>query len=79
MNYIKYKRIRETFDMTNEREFENDIQRFLDKLIEDGWNIINYYEEYFTYPSSSNPSAAVPSLKVIVLVGKTSNQIKNVL
>jgi hypothetical protein len=79
MNYIKYKRIRETFDMTNEREFENDVQIFLDKLIEEGWNIIDYNEQYFTYPSSSNPSAAVPSLKVVILAGKSSNQIKNVL
>jgi hypothetical protein len=76
MNYIKYKRIKETFDMTHDNEFQNELQRFLDKLIEEGWDIINYNEHYFTIPEGG---AAIPTLSVIVLVGKTSSQIKNVL
>lgn len=79
MNYIKYKRISETFDITHNDEFQNDLQRFLDKLIEEGWNIINYNEHYFTVPSEINPSAAIPSINVTILAGKTSSQIKNVL
>jgi hypothetical protein len=74
--YIKYKRIKETFNLTNSKEFENDLQIFLDKLIQDGWNIINYNEQYFTVPDGS---AAIPHLVVVILAGKTSNLQKNVL
>ena len=76
MQYIKYKRIKETFNLTDSKEFENDIQIFLDKLIQDGWDIIYYKEHYFTVPEGS---AAIPHLQVVVLTGKTSNQIKNVI
>lgn len=76
--YVKYKRIKETFkfNLINSKEFENDLQLFLDKLVQDGWDIIYYDEHYFTVPEND---AAIPHLQVTVLVGKTSNQIKNVL
>lgn len=76
MQYIKYKRIKETFNLTDSKEFENDLQIFLDKLIQDGWDIIYYNEHYFTIPEGS---AAIPHLQVVVLAGKTSTQIKNVI
>jgi hypothetical protein len=74
--YIKYKRTKVTFNLTDSNLFENDLQLFLDKLIQDGWDIIYYNENYFTIPVDD---AAIPHLQVIVLIGKTSSQIKNVL
>lgn len=79
MAYIKYKRITEVFDLTNNSEFQNDIQNFFDKLVQDGWDIIHYSEQYSCVPSTTNPSAGVPTLKVIVVAGKISSQIKNVI
>lgn len=79
MNYIKYKRITERFDISSDDVFQYNIQKFLDKLIEEGWVIINYNEHYTTIPSDINPSAAIPYIKVTILAGKISSQIKNVL
>lgn len=40
-NFVKYKRITETFPIGYSQE---DIQKFLDGLIINGWKVINYNE-----------------------------------
>jgi len=77
--YIKYKRFENTFDA---QKFEVELQTWFDNLIKDGWVIINY-EELATsitkVPEGSTTSENVKVVTVIIVAGKTSNQIKNIL
>lgn len=58
-DFIKYKRFTEEFDDNDE------IQEFLDRLITDGWLIINYFEK----PKDTK------TLSIIILAGKRNEVI----
>lgn len=61
-SYIKYKRF--------EKEItEDDLQKYFDELIAEGWEIIYYYEK----------KGFPPVISVVIVVGKTHSQIKNIL
>ena len=57
--YIKYKRFTEDFVDSDE------IQKFFDELITDGWDIIHYQEE----PKD------VKTLNIVVVVGKRQSAV----
>jgi hypothetical protein len=59
--YIKYKRHLNSFPYP---DFEKDLQEWLDKLVTDGWEIINYNEVH-----------KERSFDVIILAGKKQNNI----
>ena len=73
-SYIKYKRF--------ERQIEEEnIDNFLEELIKGGWQII-YYNETIKVINEQPYGSTIPEkrlLSIVVLAGKTPNQIKNVL
>lgn len=77
MNYVKYKRFEKEFNMLSNDEYQKDIQDFLDSLIVEGWNIISYIE--YADEETHNVQKTTSLLTIIILAGKTSHQIKNVL
>lgn len=70
--YIKYKRIVETVHDNHE-----EIQKFLDKLITDGWEIINYNETCRSEIASGETTICnfVSYLDIVAIVGKRQNNI----
>lgn len=60
--YIKYKRI--TVEINEAKS-----QDFLDNLVTEGWEIINYSESLRTIPSEGN------ILFLVVIVGKRQNNV----
>lgn len=62
--YIKYERF--------EKEIQQDqLQEFFDELITKGWQIIHYQEK--------RKEPLIPLLSIIIVAGKTSTLVKNVL
>ena len=72
--YNRYKRIEE-----NVSAFE--LQELFNDLLKDGWQIIYYNEKEWVTDTKSYDLDEVTTIKikVIMVVGKTANQIKNVL
>lgn len=70
--FIKYKRIVETVHDNHE-----EIQKFFDKLITDGWEIINYNETCRSEVAVGETTAYnfVSCLDIVVIVGKKQNNI----
>lgn len=67
--YIKYKRLVETVKM--DEHFDKNLQNFLDGLISDGWEIINYGEQVQTIINQVGlDQKSENTLKITVLVGK---------
>lgn len=65
--YFKYKRIEETLSLPA-------LQVLFDKLIEDGFEIINYSENKVTGNDWRNPN-----YNVVIVVGKKQSDLKSVL
>jgi hypothetical protein len=72
--YIKYKRIKESVDVTKWEEF-------FDNLIKGGWEII-YYNEGTVSAKTTNepaPNDTLVTVPVILVVGKRAGLVKNIL
>ena len=68
-NYIKYKRIVQSI-LINE-DFEKNLQKFLDDLIQDGYVIIHYNEEIKSVIKQIElREIATSTLHITLLVGK---------
>jgi hypothetical protein len=63
--YIKYKRIEKQVSV-------EELQKLFDELIEGGWQIIYYKEK-------GESASMLSTLSVVIVAGKTGNQIKNIL
>jgi hypothetical protein len=73
-SYIKYKRFEKQIT-------EENIDNFLEELIRGGWQII-YYNETIKVINEQPYGSTIPEerlFSIVVLAGKTPNQIKNVL
>jgi hypothetical protein len=64
--YIRYQRYSEYLN-------KEEVQPFFDKLVTEGWQILYYSEKELDRVANSK------DLYIIIVAGKTSNQIKNIL
>lgn len=64
--YIRYQRFSEYLN-------KEEIQPFFDKLVTEGWQILYYTEKELDRIANSK------DLYIIIVAGKTSSQIKNIL
>lgn len=64
--FIKYKRIRKVF-------YEDELEKYFDELITEGWEIIYYDETNHSYVSSGNVNKM--QFTVIIVAGKKQSNV----